>query len=101
MHYIRLDISYAICRLARYTEYLSVDHWKSIERAFSYLKRTKSLELFYNKFPAVLECYSDASWFTRASDKNSITGWIITLGSVIISWSSKKHMVTAHFTMET
>ena len=61
MHCTIPDISYAICRLARYTKNPSVDHWKSMVRIFGYLKRTKSLGLFYNKFSAVLEGYSDAS----------------------------------------
>lgn len=68
MHYTRLDIAFAGCKLSRYTSNPSVKHWKAIARLLGYLKRTKNLGLFYNNFPAVLKGYTDASWITSASD---------------------------------
>nr|GEX78884.1 hypothetical protein [Tanacetum cinerariifolium] len=46
------------------------DHWKAIRRVFGYVKRTRQLALYYDRFPAVLEGYSDASWITGNSDKD-------------------------------
>ncbi|XP_027152042.1 receptor-like protein 12 [Coffea eugenioides] len=60
MHCRKLDIPYAVSRLARYTKNLNMNHWKSTNRILGYLKRTKSLEVFYNKFSMVLEGYSNA-----------------------------------------
>ncbi|GKA97289.1 hypothetical protein Tco_0825183 [Tanacetum coccineum] len=79
-HCIRPDIAYAICKLSRYTSNPSQDHWKAIGRVFGYLKRTRQLALYYDRFPAVLEGYLDASWITGSSDSKSTTGWIFTLG---------------------
>ncbi|GKC55248.1 hypothetical protein Tco_1077993, partial [Tanacetum coccineum] len=55
---------------------------------------------YYDRFPAVLEGYSDASWITGSSDSKSITGWIFTLGSGAVCWGSKKQTCITHSTME-
>ena len=100
MHCTRPDIAYAVCKLSRFTNELSIMHWKAIIRVFGYLKRTKGLGIFYQKFPAVLEGFSDASWITSATDNKSTLGWIFTLGGVAISWASKKQTCISHSTME-
>ena len=46
-----------------------------------YLIGTKSYGLFYKKYPAVIEAFSDADWNTLSSDSLSTTGYIFTLGS--------------------
>ncbi|GKA56777.1 hypothetical protein Tco_0755849, partial [Tanacetum coccineum] len=71
-----------------------VNHWKAIGRVLGYLKRTRQLAFYYDRFPAVLEGYSDASWITGSNDSKSTTGWIFTLGGRAVSWGS------THFTME-
>lgn len=81
----RPDISYSVCRLARYTRNPGLDHWKAISRVLGYLKRTKDLELFYNRFPSVPEGFSDASWITSISDQKPTSGWIFMLGGGAIS----------------
>nr|GEX75899.1 zinc finger, CCHC-type [Tanacetum cinerariifolium] len=94
------DIAYAVCKLSRYTSNPSQDQWKAIGRVFGYLKRTRQLALYYNRFPVVLEGYSDASWITESSDSKSTTGWIFTLGGGAICWGSKKQTCITHSTME-
>ncbi|GJW85464.1 zinc finger, CCHC-type containing protein, partial [Tanacetum coccineum] len=76
------------------------DHWKAIGRVFGYLKRTRQLALYYDRFDAVLEGYLDASWITGSSDSKSITGWIFTLGGGAVCWGSKKQTCIIHSTME-
>ena len=61
MHCIRPDISFAVCKLSRFTNNPSPEYWKGIARVLGYLKKTINLGLFYNKFPTVLEGYTDAS----------------------------------------
>ncbi|GKC17609.1 zinc finger, CCHC-type containing protein [Tanacetum coccineum] len=98
--YTRPDIAYVVCKLSRYTSYPSQDHWKAIERVLGYLKKARQLALYYDRFPAVLEGYSDASWITGSSDSKSTTGWIFTLGGGAVFWGSKKQTCITHFTME-
>ncbi|GJV78803.1 retrovirus-related pol polyprotein from transposon TNT 1-94 [Tanacetum coccineum] len=54
-HCTRPDIAYVVCKLSRYTSNPSQDHWKAIGRVFGYLKRTRQLALYYDRFSAVLE----------------------------------------------
>lgn len=64
----RLDISYAISRLSRYTNNQSILHWIALERVFEYLKSTIDYGLNYVGYPAVLERYTDANWISDSLD---------------------------------
>ena len=55
-----------------------------------YLKRTAHYGLLYQRYPAVLEGYIDASWNTSLSDSLSTTSYVFTLGGGAICWKSKK-----------
>ena len=66
-----------------------------------YLIGTKSYGLFYKKYTAVIEAFSDADWNTLLGDSLSTTGYIFTLASGAICWKSKKQTIIANSTMET
>nr|GEW15962.1 zinc finger, CCHC-type [Tanacetum cinerariifolium] len=99
-HCTRPDIAYAVYKLSRYTSNPSQDHWKVIGIVFGYLKRTIQLALYYDRFPAVLKGYSDASWITGSSDSKFTTGWIFTLDGGAVCWGSKKQTCITHSTMK-
>ncbi|KAL0292255.1 UNVERIFIED_CONTAM: hypothetical protein Scaly_2598000 [Sesamum calycinum] len=86
--------------LSRFTSNPTIEHWKGIRRVFGYLKGTANLGLFYNRFPAVLEGYSDASWITSIGNNKSTSGWIFTLAGGAVAWASKKQTCLTHSTME-
>ena len=65
-----------------------------------YLIGTKNYGLFYKKYPAMIEGFSDADWNTLSGDSLSTTGYIFTLGSGVICWKSKKQTIIANSTME-
>ncbi|GJY20270.1 hypothetical protein Tco_0392836 [Tanacetum coccineum] len=96
----RPDIAYVVCKLSRYTSNLSQGHWKAIGRIFSYLKRTRQLALYYDRFPAVLEGYSYASWITSSSESKSTIGWIFILGGGCLLGTQRKQTRITHSTME-
>ena len=96
----RPDIAYAVEVLSRFTSKPSKDHWLAIERVMRYLISTKSYGLFYKKYPAVIEAFSDADWDTFSGDFLSTTGYIFTLDSGAICWKSKKQTIIANSTME-
>ncbi|KAL0284264.1 UNVERIFIED_CONTAM: Retrovirus-related Pol polyprotein from transposon RE2 [Sesamum radiatum] len=100
MHCTRPDTAFAVCKLSRFTNNPSIENWKSIRRVFGYLKGTVNLELFYNRFPAVLEGYSDASWITSVENNKSTSGWVFTLAGGAVAWASKKQTCSTHSTME-
>ena len=59
-----------------------------------------NLGLHYQKFPAVLEGYSDADWNTLSDDSKATSGYIFSIDCGDISWKSKKHTILAQSTME-
>ncbi|KAL0292743.1 UNVERIFIED_CONTAM: Retrovirus-related Pol polyprotein from transposon TNT 1-94 [Sesamum radiatum] len=59
-----------------------------------------NLCLHFNKFPAVLEGFSDANWVTDNDEVSSTSGYVFTLGGGAISWKSAKQTCIARSTME-
>ncbi|KAL0440003.1 UNVERIFIED_CONTAM: Retrovirus-related Pol polyprotein from transposon TNT 1-94 [Sesamum latifolium] len=53
----RLDISFSISKLARYTSCPDRTHLGALDRVLRYLKGTVSLAIHYGRFPVVLEGY--------------------------------------------
>ena len=86
----RPDIAYAVGVLARFTSKPNFEHWNAMTQLMRYLKRTVHYGLLYQRYPAVLEGYSDASWNTLSGDSLSTTGYVFTIGGGAISWKSKK-----------
>ena len=74
------DIAYAVGVLSRFTSKPGRDHWQAIEQVMKYLFGTKLLGLFYKKYPAILEGFSDVDWNTLSGDSLFTTGCIFTLG---------------------
>ena len=61
MNYTRPNIAYTVSKLSRYTSNPSDDHWTALLRVVGYLKNIKEYALRYEKYPHVLEGYSDAT----------------------------------------
>ena len=80
MNYTRPDIAYAVSRLSRYTHNPSDNHWIALKCLLKYLKGTIDWGLRYDKFPAVLEGYSNANWVSNNDEINSTSGYAFTLG---------------------
>nr|GEY79946.1 hypothetical protein [Tanacetum cinerariifolium] len=54
----------------------------------------------YDRYPVVIEGYSDANWISNIKDSRSTSGYVFTLGGAAISWKSSKQIVIAKSTME-
>ena len=65
-----------------------------------YLKGTMTLGLHYQKYPTVLEGYSDADWNTLSDDSKATSGYIFNIAGGAVSWKSKKQTILAQSTME-
>ncbi|GKE42424.1 hypothetical protein Tco_1469708, partial [Tanacetum coccineum] len=96
----RPDIAYDVGLLCRFTSRPGMEHWDAIERVMRYLKRTMNLRLHYNKFPAVLEGYSDADWNSLSDDSKATSGYIFSIAGGAISWKSKKQTILSQSSME-
>ncbi|GJR91795.1 pol polyprotein [Tanacetum coccineum] len=96
----RPDLAYVVSRLSRYTSNPSVAHWKAMTRVLHYLRYSRDYGLHYDRYPAVIEGYSDANWISDIKDSRSTSGYVFTLGGAAISWKSSKQTVIAKSTME-
>jgi len=65
-----------------------------------YLKGTMTLGLHYQRYPVVLEGYSDADWNTLSDDSKATRGYIFSIAGGAISWMSKKQIILAQSSME-
>jgi hypothetical protein len=57
----RLDISYAVRKLSRFTSNPTDDHWKALKQVLRYLRGTTSFVIHYSGYPPALEGYSDSN----------------------------------------
>jgi hypothetical protein len=82
----RLDISFVVSKLGRFTSNLGDDHWHVLERVMHYLVGTMDYGIHYSRYPTVLEGYSDANWISGVDELFATSGYIFTLGSAVVSW---------------
>ncbi|PHT58631.1 putative disease resistance protein RGA4 [Capsicum baccatum] len=71
-----------------------------MKRVLGYLKYTQDYTLHYNKYPAVLEGYSDANWITGSNEVKSMSGYVFTIGGGAVCWKSSKQTCIAHSIIE-
>jgi hypothetical protein len=92
----RLDISFAVNLLARYSASPTKRHWTGIKNILRYLHGTADLGLFYerNQDPSLVG-YTDAGYLSDPHNGRSQTGFVFLNGGSAISWkSSKQTLVT-------
>ncbi|PHU00079.1 hypothetical protein BC332_29866 [Capsicum chinense] len=95
-----INCTCTISKLGRYTSNPNKTHWMAMKRVLGYLKYTQDYALHYNKYPGVLEGYSDANWITGSNKVKSTSGYVFTIGRGAVSWKSFKQTCIAHSTME-
>jgi hypothetical protein len=86
--------------LARFTSKTNFEHWNAITCLMRYLKRTAHYGLLYQKYPVVIEGYSDTNWNTLSGDSLSTIGYVFTLGGGAICWKFKKQQIIAKSTID-
>jgi hypothetical protein len=96
----RSDISFAVSKLSRFTSNLRDEHWRALERVMHYLVGTMDYGIHYFGYPAVLEGYSDANWISDVDELYATSGYVFTLGGVVVSWRSCKQTILMRSTME-
>ncbi|XP_070029829.1 secreted RxLR effector protein 161-like [Nicotiana sylvestris] len=94
------DIACAISKLSRFTSNPDQIHWMAMKRVLVYLKHTQNYALHYNKYPFVIEGYSDTNWITGSCEVKSMSGYVFTIGGGVVSWKSSKQICIACSTME-
>jgi hypothetical protein len=87
----RPDISYYVSVLSQFMEKPHEIHWNAAKVVLRYLKGTLDYGIKYTDASDVeLTGYSDSDWAGNLDDRRSTTGYAFSIGSGVVSWSSKK-----------
>jgi hypothetical protein len=95
----RPDICFLVSGLSEFiSEFI---HWIVAKQIFRYLRGSISYGLKYTSSGGVLlHGYADSDWVGSSVDRKSTFGYCFSLGSTMISWSSKKQSSRAQSTAE-
>jgi hypothetical protein len=96
------DIMFAVSKLSHFLDCYRETHWQAAVRVVRYLKGTRdlSLELGSSTITPTLVGYCDSDYANDPGidGRRSVSGYCFTLGSGIVSWSSKKQKTVADST---
>ena len=100
----RIDITYVVNILARYTHAPYEAHLQAAMHVLRYLKGTASLGLMFRRLKdptddKVITAYADAS-YANDTTRKSISGIIVKLYGNVVVWYSKRQSTTALSTTE-
>ncbi|GKB35229.1 retrovirus-related pol polyprotein from transposon TNT 1-94 [Tanacetum coccineum] len=84
----------------RYSHNPGRDHWDTLVRVLQYLKHIVAYGLHYTKYPPGLERFCVADWISNHIEGKSPSGYVFTLGGVVVSWKSSKQTVNTRSTMK-
>jgi len=95
----RPDIAYAVGRLASFLDCYRPKHWTATICVLRYLKGTCSYSLTLGgQNSLAISGYSDSDYANCIDTSRSVGGYCFTLGSGMVSWSSRKQATVADST---
>jgi hypothetical protein len=95
------DIAHAIHIWSQFVSAPTSIHFGHLFRVLRYLRGTSSQCLFYARdSPLQIHAYSDSTWASDPTDRRSITGYSILLGSSPLAWKSKKQAAVSRSSTE-
>lgn len=92
----RPDIAFAVGLISRHMQSPTEYHYGVAKRILRYIAGTYEYGLWYENGKEVkLEGYTDSDWAGSFDDRKSISANVFTVGSSVVTWSSKKQRVVA------
>ena len=92
----RPDLVHAIGVVSRYMHNPSAHHLGAVKRILHYVAGTINFGLQYEHVNQFRLCgCPNSDWEGYVDNRKSTSGWMFTLGSAAIAWSSKKQDITA------
>jgi hypothetical protein len=95
----KLDISFAVSKLSRFTSNLGDDHCCALDQVTHYLAGTMDYRIHYYEYLVLLEGYIDANWILDMDELYAMSGYVFTLGGIAISWRSCKQTILTRSTI--
>lgn len=87
----RPDITFAVQLLSQFMQSPKTSHMDAAIRVVRYVKQSPALGILMTANATnQLTAYCDADWASCPNSRKSITGYMVTYGSSLISWKSKK-----------
>ena len=97
----RLDISFAVSRLAQYASNPSPQHMRLAKYVLTYLSSIADLWLYYDSAHGEgLHGYLDSSLGDQANDYHSTSGYVFLLANAAISWCLRKQKTVTQSTTQ-
>ena len=98
----RPDISFAVSTVAQFLSAPRQPHLVAVKRILRYLKGSidHGILIRASPTPLTIRAFSDADWAGCPTSRRSTTGYLIFLGSTLISWCSKKQPTIARSSTE-
>jgi len=97
----RPDIAHAVHILSQFVSAPTSVHFGHLLRVLRYLRGTSSQCIFYARDNSLqLHAYSDSTWASDPTDRRSISGYCILLGSSPLAWKSKKQTAVSRSSTE-
>ena len=91
----KLDISYNVNKLNQFIQNPTMVDWQVVKRILWYLKGNVNYGIHLKPSQTLgLTAYLDADWGSCPHDWKLVSGYYVYFGDLLISWSSKKHMVS-------
>jgi hypothetical protein len=95
----RLDISFAVQTVLRFSMKPSMAHWDAVKHIFRYLKGTNKLWSSFGGTRGKLTGFADADG-NMAEDRHAISGYAFLLHGGTVSWSAKRQEIISLSTTE-
>ena len=90
------DLAYSIHILTQFMQQPQEAHWEAALHVIRYLKGTLGQGILLRAAPPIhLTGWSDSDWEGCPLTRRSLTGWIVQIGSSVISWKTQKQDTVA------
>lgn len=104
----RPDIAYSISNLSKFSANPTREHWKAVKKVLRYLKGTINAKLVFRGNVThiqghgqyLLGGYTDAAFADCPDTRRSTSGYVFSVGSGAISWSSRRQSTVSTSTTE-
>ena len=91
----RPDVAFAVQHLSQFNSNPGLAHWTAAQRVMRYLYATRHRTLVLGSRDVSLTGWVDSDWGACTDMRCSTSGYAFSLGTGIISWSSKKQPTVA------